>query len=198
MLENIYVNISIIKTIPVYLIYMTLKNRTLIDKDIERWSSYYNLEKYSKIKKLNWLLVRKKEYRNLFCYRIKCESKLKYIVGRIFYWPIKTLYIDCKHIGGGFMIWHGFSTIINAKSIGENCSIYQQVTIGNIEGGKPFIKNGVDISCGAIILGNITIGENSKIGANSTVTKNIPDNCTVVGVQAFIVKKNGIRVNEKL
>lgn len=95
------------------------------------------------------------------------------------------------------MIWHGFSTIINAKSIGNNCTIYQQVTIGNWNG-TPKIGNNVTIFPGAKVIGNITVGDNVKIGANAVVSKNVPENCTVVGVPAFIVKRNGIRVREKL
>jgi serine O-acetyltransferase len=100
-------------------------------------------------------------------------------------------------IGYRFMIWHGFSTIINAKSIGNNCTIYQQVTIGNWNG-TPKIGNNVTIFPGAKVIGNITVGDNVKIGANAVVSKNVPENCTVVGVPAFIVKRNGIRVREKL
>ena len=60
----------------------------------------------------------------------------------------------------------------------------------------PTVKNGVTIAAGAKVLGNILIGENAKIGANSVVLKNVPDNATVVGIPARIVRINGERVGE--
>jgi serine O-acetyltransferase len=79
------------------------------------------------------------------------------------------------------------------------------VTLGGTgkERGKrhPTIKNNVLISAGAIVLGSITIGENSKIGASSVVVKDVPPNSTVVGVPGEVVIRDGIRVmrnDEKL
>ena len=54
------------------------------------------------------------------------------------------------------------------------------------------------ISAGAKVIGDVTIGNNSIVGAQTVVLANVPANCTVVGVPAFIVKENGIRVNKKL
>ena len=67
-----------------------------------------------------------------------------------------------------------------------------------IDHGKrhPTVKNGVTIAAGAKVLGNILIGENAKIGANSVVLKDVPDNATVVGIPARIVRINGERVGE--
>lgn len=97
-------------------------------------------------------------------------------------------------VGSNLMIWHGFATIINAKRIGSNCSVWQQVTIGNkldCEEAKPTIGNNVKICAGAIIIGNITIGDNVIIGAGSVVTKDVPNNCVVAGVPAKIIKTKG-------
>jgi serine O-acetyltransferase len=71
--------------------------------------------------------------------------------------------------------------------------IYQGVTLGGVslDPGKrhPTIEAGVVIGSGAKILGNITIGENTKIGANSVVVKSVPANCTAVGIPAKVVKR---------
>jgi serine O-acetyltransferase len=112
-----------------------------------------------------------------------------------------TLYLSTKDIGSGFMIWHGVSTIIQAKKIGKNCTIRQHITVGNlgnIGGGIPVIGDNVEIGSGAIIIGNITIGNNTIIGAGSVVTKDVPENCTVVGVPAYIIRKDGIKTKELL
>lgn len=90
-------------------------------------------------------------------------------------------------IGKHLFIDHGMGVVIGETSvIGDNCTIYQGVTLGGTgkEHNKrhPTLGNDVVVGAGAKVLGNITVGNNVKIGANSVVLKNIPDNCTVVGV----------------
>ena len=113
-----------------------------------------------------------------------------------------TLYFDTpsKNVGNGLVIQHGHSTIIHANSIGEDCQIWQNVTIGKkVSGGKkPSIGNNVKIYAGAVVLGDIFIGDNVQIGANSVVVKNVPANCVVAGNPARIIRKDGERINEKL
>ena len=83
---------------------------------------------------------------------------------------------------------HGFYGIFISQfaEIGENCTIYQHVTIGSNQlkssktYGAPTIGKNVLIGCGAIILGNVTIGDNVNIGAGCIVAQDIPPNCTVV------------------
>ena len=87
-------------------------------------------------------------------------------------------------IGKGFFIDHGTGVVI-----GETCEI------GGKEQGKrhPTLEDGVMVSAGAKVLGSITIGKNSKIGAGAVVIKSVPENCTVVGVPGRIVRmKNQI------
>ncbi len=67
-----------------------------------------------------------------------------------------------------------------AAEIGENATIFQQVTIGDANGGAPKIGDNVFIGAGAKIIGGITVGNNVKIGANCVVFEDIPDNATVV------------------
>lgn len=74
------------------------------------------------------------------------------------------------------------------------------MTIGYKNGsdGLPVIGNNVFIGAGSKILGPVVIGDNVTIGANAIVIKNVPANCTVAGVPARIVKRNGVRVDEPL
>ena len=93
-------------------------------------------------------------------------------------------------IGKGLMIWHGYSTVLNAKKIGEDFQIWQNVTIGkktttDIDD-RPAIGDNVLVCTGAVVIGEITIGNNAIIGANATVIKNIPASATAVGVAATI------------
>lgn len=108
---------------------------------------------------------------------------------------MNTLFINSDKIGPGLFIQHGFATIIDAKSIGKDCWVNQQVTIGySNETDSPKIGDNVVINSGAKVIGNVFVGNNSKVGANAVVVKDVPENCTVVGVPAKIVRKNGVRV----
>ena len=104
-------------------------------------------------------------------------------------------------IGPGLFIDHGMGVVIGETSeIGENVTLYQGVTLGGtgMERGKrhPTIGNSVVIGAGAKVLGNIRLGNNVKVGAGSVVVHPVPDNCTVVGVPAEIVRKEGKRVSQ--
>ena len=96
-------------------------------------------------------------------------------------------------IGKGLFIDHGSGVIIGETAeLGDNVTLYQGVTLGGTgkEQGKrhPTLKDNVMVSAGAKVLGSFTIGENSKIGAGSVVLKEVPPNCTVVGVPGRVVK----------
>jgi len=102
-------------------------------------------------------------------------------------------------IGKGFFIDHGMGVVIGETSeLGENCLLYQGVTLGGTgkEKGKrhPTLGNNVTVGAGAKILGAITIGNNAVIGANSVILKPVPDNAICVGVPGRITKKKIIRM----
>lgn len=104
-------------------------------------------------------------------------------------------------IAGGVFIDHGVGVVIGETvEIGTNVLIYQGVTLGGTgkDTGKrhPTIEDNVMISAGAKVLGPITVGHNSKIGAGSVVLKDVPPNSTVVGVPGRVVKFNNIRVED--
>lgn len=97
-------------------------------------------------------------------------------------------------IGRRVFIDHGFGVVIGQTTIIEDdVLIYQGVTLGGVSlvAGKrhPTIKSGVVIGAGAKVLGNITIGANSKIGANSVVVREVPDNSTAIGIPAHVIQK---------
>ncbi|GFZ79720.1 serine acetyltransferase [Compostibacillus humi] len=106
-------------------------------------------------------------------------------------------------IGRRFFIDHGMGVVIGETcEIGDDVTIFQGVTLGGTgkEKGKrhPTIKDNVLISTGAKVLGSITIGENSKVGGGAVVIKDVPPNCTVVGVPGKVVVQNGKRVSRDL
>jgi serine O-acetyltransferase len=102
-------------------------------------------------------------------------------------------------IGRRLFIDHGMGIIIGETTIiGDDCTLYQGVTLGGTgkEQGKrhPTLQNGVFVGAGAKILGNITVGENCRVGAGSVVLHNVPPNSTIVGVPGHIVLRAGKRV----
>jgi serine O-acetyltransferase len=99
-------------------------------------------------------------------------------------------------IGKGVFIDHGMGVVIGETAIiGDNVLIYQGVTLGGTgkEIGKrhPTLGNNVVIGAGAKVLGNIEIGDNSRIGAGSVVLKSVPSDCTVVGIPGRVVHRHG-------
>ncbi len=102
-------------------------------------------------------------------------------------------------IGRRVFIDHGAGVVIGETAIvGDDVTLYQGVTLGGTghERGKrhPSLRSGVFVGSNAQILGNICIGENSRVGAGSVVLRDVPPNSTVVGVPAHIVYQNGERV----
>src|SRR3989338_5489722 len=103
-------------------------------------------------------------------------------------------------IGPGIFIDHGMGVVIGETSeIGRNVTLYQGVTLGGtgVERGKrhPTLGDNVVVGAGAKILGNIRIGNGVKVGAGSVVVHSVPDHCTVVGVPAEIVRKEGKKIS---
>lgn len=106
-------------------------------------------------------------------------------------------------IGRGLFIDHGMGVVIGETAVvKDNVTLYQGVTLGGTgkERGKrhPNIGSNVVIGAGAKILGNITIGDNSYIGANAVVIKDAPANSTVVGVPGRISKQAGKKIETEL
>ncbi|MBM7716906.1 serine O-acetyltransferase [Siminovitchia sp. FSL H7-0308] len=106
-------------------------------------------------------------------------------------------------IGRRFFIDHGMGVVIGETcEIGDDVTVYQGVTLGGTgkEKGKrhPTIKDHALIATGAKVLGNITIGEYSKVGAGSVVLKDVPPNSTVVGIPGRVVIQDGVRLKRDL
>ena len=103
-------------------------------------------------------------------------------------------------IGKGLFIDHGMGVVIGETTeIGDNCTIYQNVTLGGTgkDVGKrhPTLGNNVMVGCGAKILGPFTVGSNARIAANSVVLREVPENATVVGVPGRVVRLSGEKLD---
>jgi serine O-acetyltransferase len=128
----------------------------------------------------------------LYCYKLTPLAKMASLIN--FFLFGLEIGMQCE-IGKGLFFPHTSGIVIGALSIGENATIYQGVTIGAREldfsylpTSRPVIGSGVTISTGAVILGEIRIGNRVRIGANSVVLNSIPDDVLAVGVPARVVE----------
>ncbi len=106
-------------------------------------------------------------------------------------------------IGRGLFIDHGMGVVVGETAIiGNNVTLFQGVTLGGTgkETGKrhPTLGDHIVVGAGAKILGNITIGSNSYIGANAVVLKDVPPNTTVVGVPGHVTKQDGKKIDRAM
>lgn len=161
-----------------FIIFRNLKDE--ISFDLKRFSGGSSIGNF-------FAQIRKKEYRNVFYYRL--PFVIRHILNVILP-KEKSCFIHTKNIDKGLFVQHGFSSIIVAEKIGYNFGFNQNVTVGWGKNGKPTIGNNVRIYTGAVIAGNIKIGNNVTISANTVVTIDIPDNSFVIGNPCIIYKKN--------
>jgi serine O-acetyltransferase len=94
--------------------------------------------------------------------------------------------------GPGFVILHTVGVVINGGVVGgKNVILEHGVTIGAEKGKSPVLGSDIFIGAGAKVIGGVKVGNNVKIGANAVVVKDVPDNVTVVGIPAKIVRTSG-------
>jgi serine O-acetyltransferase len=188
LLKGAVLVLSSVRLVPHLAVTLLSSNRDLILADLVRWGKICHLGDSDSVMQrvilfLN-LMTFFREYRNVFYFRTGIPGKAFSMLCR----PLGTLSLNSRKIGPGLFIQHGYDTSISADEIGENCWINQQVTIGYTNDiDRPTIGNNVTIHAGAKVIGKVTIGDNSKVGANSVVTRDVPPDVTVMGVPASIV-----------
>jgi len=140
----------------------------------------------------------RQDFRSLIRYRTKMHDRssapglsiaLNKITGVKSWLYVQNLYIQCKEIGPGLYIQHGFSSIVYARKIGKNFHVNQNVTIGAAGEGIPTIGDNCFVHCNAVVIGGITLGDNVRVGAGAVVTEDIPSNCTVVPQKPRIIQR---------
>lgn len=185
--------IKVLRTFPLYFL-LKLKTRFLHDNYAELY--YKDIMNF---KNLNFfsVLVYRPHYIMILYHRLgEISTPFRWWCGMYPTFSIQNR--NETKIDGGLNIEHPHGTFLNAAKIGENFTCRHNATLGCNRGGRPIIGDNVELGCGACILGNIKVGNNVIIGANCVVTKDVPDNCVVVGCPAYIIRQNGRKVNIKL
>lgn len=180
----------------------------LIKEDIDLWKANQDFAAvpfakghslFSYIINLTYLffLGQKHCFRTLFYFRL---GKWHILLSWVFRPQYKDTYIWSSNVeGGGIFFAHPYSTVLNCEHIGYGCSFSHNTTFGNKwkngKLGRPYLESHIQVGANAVVIGDVHIGNNVKIGAGAVVTKSIPDNCVVVGNPARIIMKDGKRVN---
>ena len=188
-MKQLFVIINILRLWPHVLCYACCKNRKHIAADVAAYRAEY------KCGSLLWFLTFNQSFRTLFYHRIGSMSKL---ISWLAPEQVTLTIPTSTKIGDGVLLFHSYGTILNAREICEGCRIVCNITLGDKKGKTPIIGKHVEILPGAVIAGDVTIGDNCVIGPNAVVYKSVPANCVVVGNPAYILKRDGVVVNEKL
>ena len=180
--------VNVIRTIPAILIYLLLfdkKEKSVVRMDINR-----NLKERDSVENLgiliglSYCLTHFIQFRSIYSYRINRKNKLLARLNNLFYRPMRDIELS-GDIGGGLIIWHGYGLVCVCNKIGDNCTLYQGVTIGRNPNGEeidtPSIGNNVYIYSNAVVAGNIEIGDNVIIGAGSIVMKSVEVDSVMAG-----------------
>lgn len=193
MIYQIKIKIAYFTYFILLLYYRHSPNKQLVDQDISRWAKELNIWSQNTETILIQLLRFHKQFRNIFY--LRCNNIPNII--RTICKPDNSL-ILAEHnennivSGGAIYTIHAFGSIIRAKYIGHGCTFRQLTTIGTKATEKPMdaptILNNVDFGANVVCIGDITIGNNSIIGAGSVVVKDVPDYAVVAGNPAKIIK----------
>lgn len=174
------------------------KKRDILEEDINVWIQQYKLEGIPKWAAVSKLILRYQEFRNVLYYRFASQNALIRMlrgISMILLPQLDSLYITTPHIGKGFLVMHGFATILSASYIGDYFTVFQQVTVGYNGSITSKIGDYVTISCGAKVLG-VSVGDHSVVGANAVVIKDVPENTVAVGVPARMIERKSDRENK--
>ena len=175
-----------------------MKIERLIKEDYSRYSS----AKVGFLRIVR-LAVAKSGFRAVCLYRLGYvlrRRNLSFLAGlcqRLMHHACHCYISVSAEIGPGFLIGHVGGIVIGGKTIiGRNCDIRQNVTLGgnyNRRDGEgrsqPVLGDGVSVGAGACILGPVKVGSNSIVGANSVVTKDVPEGMIVSGIPAKVLKE---------
>ena len=162
--------------------------KAAIDADVSRnlkWDAQRDKIK-GKIMRLNYLLLKKIEFRSVFCFRAGHHRHLA-VLCKVFLPCADTIEFGIGEIGGGILVSH-YHSVICPKKAGDNFRVGPGDVIDRDKSGCPTFGNNVYVASNSTVIGNIAVGDNVIIGAGSVVTENLPGNGVYVGNPARFLK----------
>lgn len=185
--------IDCFRLLPLYAVTRFHPRRKFFDEERKAW--YQNILGSNKPLNFadNLYLLTLPEYRSVLYWRL---GGLRYFVRWMASYE-RTLHIegtDYRDAAPGLVIHHGHSTRIACRQIGHSCEIWHNVTLGTARSFSdkfPTLGNKVKVCTGAIVLGDVTIGDDSTIAAGAVVIKDVPPHAVVAGNPARIIRLNG-------
>lgn len=154
---------------------------------------FQDFKHINKLTLLFYLIIGTRE-RAVFIFRLSswCQSHKLKILAK-FFWSLNVTLHSCDispyaKIGSGFKMFHTVGIVVGAVNAGDNLHLFQNTTIGDKHHILPRFGNNVTLYAGAVVVGNIKIGDNVLIGANSVVLNDISSNSTAVGSPARVTK----------
>ncbi len=165
---------------------------SLIREDVNHWTACLGRDLGAPfIMQFSNIAMTCPEFRNLVVIRLSAHGTVVRALFRLFFPLFSSLTIYTKNIGHRLFIQHGNGSVIAAKSIGDDCWINQQVTIGfGFADDSPVIEDGARVCAGAKVIGDIVVGRNAIIGANGVAVKNVPAGEVWGGVPAQKIGEN--------
>ncbi len=162
------------------------ETKTMINEDVDRYLKWNKgLKNKRRISRLNYCLIFQREFRNVFYYRINSHSFLV-AFSRLFLRKAEAVEIGGT-IGGGLYISHRYAVVFPERA-GKNFRVGPGVVIGKNRDKSPVIGNNVYIASNSTVIGGITIGDNTIIGAGSVVTKSLSGNGIYAGNPVRFIK----------
>ncbi len=189
--------LNCLRLLPLYVLMKVHSRRRFFDEERANWyRAVLNKDGQRQNISDTLFLLTLHEYRSVLYWRM---GGLRYFVS---WWASgeKTFHSEgtnYRNAKSGLVVHHGHSTRIACRSIGHDCEVWQNVTIGTARSFSdefPTLGNHVKVCAGAIVLGGITIGDYTTIAAGTVVTKDVPAHAVVAGNPARIVKLNGEKV----
>ena len=166
----------------------------IVTADLGVWEGYSSKGSGSLYKRFKHMFQQRQEFRSLVLFRVhrvvgSIHDYFMLLMPAPEWMHVTNLFLESPEVGPGLYIEHGFSTIVNARRIGRNFWVNQNVTIGSGQGGAPAFGDDCAVRTGAVVVGGITIGDRVTIGANAFVDFDVPADSMVVCHRAQIIKK---------
>lgn len=198
-IKKLYAVLNLFRAFPVFILW--LKYKEVLKLDAERYLVFTPYKKVS-FMMFFYALIKLKPFRSVLYMRTKKDFVFS-ALSKLFIRPLDSIELVSNRIEPGLLLLHNIGCVINVRSAGKNFTVAHGATVGlgnSDESGNrsPIIGENVWIATNAVVFGPINIGNNVKIGAGCVLNKSVPDNCTVVGNPARIVKRDGVKCDELL